>query len=261
MKVKLIYLIHVCCIITLFFTCTKKTELQDESDKILVQIADRTITVSDFIKRSEFTLRPFYCRGNTEKDKRIILNSLIAEKLLALEADDSPEPVHNNIFKAYIKGRKEQLMRDKLFEIEATSKIKLDDVEIESAISKTGMEYEVEYINLDLSQAEFVQKEINERPDSIQSLFDAVGVSQIHTVRYLDNDLSPISQALFTNALPPGHIVAPLQLDPERYIFMRIKNYTNRPTVSGSEMNRKRQLEEATGYRTVKHELCSKILG
>ena len=48
---------------------------------------------------------------------------MIAEKMMALEAGSDCHLFKNNVFSAYIKGRKEQLMRDKLYEIEAMKKV------------------------------------------------------------------------------------------------------------------------------------------
>ena len=69
---------------------------QDEN--IIAQINDRVITKEDFILRSEYTIRPAYCKSNNQIHKKIILNSLIAEKLMALEVEPyiSPENFSDN---------------------------------------------------------------------------------------------------------------------------------------------------------------------
>lgn len=226
----------------LLFGCSQREEIADDQEPILVQIGDRSITVSDYVKRSELTIRPFYCRGNTEKDKRIILNSLIAEKLFALETEPSSEIFNNPFFLAYVKGRKEQMMRDKLFEIEAKARVNLSETEIDSAMIKAGMEYKVEFANLSPEQAMTIREKIAENPESINGLFEESDSIFTHTSRYLDNDLAPLQQVLFKRPLQPGHVIEPLQIDQDRFLFIRIKNYTYKPIISSSERIKKKQL-------------------
>ena len=95
------------------------------ANNILVKIGEKEILVSDFLKRAEYSPRPLYCRGNTELDKRIILNSLIGEKLFSMENDltELPQKVNN-----YLDGRKKQKMREVLFnEVSESSEITMED--------------------------------------------------------------------------------------------------------------------------------------
>jgi len=80
--VHLRYLIHV-----LIFLIGCQTKFSSDNQlEILAKIGDRLITRQDYLNRTEYTLRPDYCRGNQYLHKKIILNNLIAEKLLAIEA-------------------------------------------------------------------------------------------------------------------------------------------------------------------------------
>ena len=72
-------------------------------------IGEKEITVSDFLKRAEYSPRPLYCRGNTNLDKRIILNTLIGEKLFSMELNLGYLPENVG---AYLKGRKKQKIRE-----------------------------------------------------------------------------------------------------------------------------------------------------
>ena len=54
----------------------------------LVLINNKVITKNDFLRRAEYTIRPTYCNSDNNVDKKIILNSLIAEKLYAIEKLD-----------------------------------------------------------------------------------------------------------------------------------------------------------------------------
>ena len=75
----------------IFYFCScensnnKSTVINNVNNNLLTPIGDREITVNDFIKRCEYVPRPNYCKNNNYVHKTIALNSLIAEKLLAIE--------------------------------------------------------------------------------------------------------------------------------------------------------------------------------
>ena len=82
------------------------------SDQVLAKVGEEVITLNDFIERSEYTPRPLYCNGNSNIEKRIILNSLIGEKLFSNEINDKTLPLNID---QYLVGRKNQKMREVLF--------------------------------------------------------------------------------------------------------------------------------------------------
>ena len=116
-------------IILLFLGCSNFNSNNIDKNQILATIGSRIITVSDFIKRAEYNVRPSYCSGNTIKDKQIILNSLIAEKLFALNFNSNLENSHYQL----IEGRKEQKMREVLFNRDIYNNIRLDSFELSNA--------------------------------------------------------------------------------------------------------------------------------
>jgi hypothetical protein len=72
--------------ILFFFTsCGTK---EDDNEVILAKIGNKNISADEFIRRAEYTIRPPYCNGNSKIHKKIVLNSLIAEKLMSLEAGE-----------------------------------------------------------------------------------------------------------------------------------------------------------------------------
>ena len=86
-----------------------------KNDVVLTKISDKEITVDDFLNRSEFTTRPARF-----KNKNTSLNNLISEKILAIEAEKSNTSLlQNPVFLGKLKGIKEQLMREKLYELKA----------------------------------------------------------------------------------------------------------------------------------------------
>ena len=91
--------------------CARK----DQDQVILARVGDRDITVREFKHRSEFTIRPKYPSKRGVELNRILLDNLIAEKILALEAGDTCALLRNKMFNAYIRGVQEQSMREELF--------------------------------------------------------------------------------------------------------------------------------------------------
>ncbi len=80
-------------------------------DDILARIGDKNITVKEFLRRSELTIRP-----NNFKSKKTTLNNLLSEKMLALEAQQDKELIRNPVLLGAIRGIKEQSMRSALYQ-------------------------------------------------------------------------------------------------------------------------------------------------
>ena len=115
-----------------------------EDKSIIAKINDRVITKEDFILRSEYTIRPTYCKSNNQIHKKIILNSLIAEKLMALEVEPyiSPENFSDN----FLNGIKEQYMRDYLLKDKVYSKIKVDSEINKQYLKNSTRTYKIKFL-------------------------------------------------------------------------------------------------------------------
>ena len=114
-------------------------------DSTLVQIGDRIITKNDFIKRAEYTIRPPYCKGDNIIHKKIILNSLIAEKILAID-------IEQNLLKDYstpfLEGLKEQKMRELLLAEEIYDNIIIDSTEIKNHLYNVNKKYHIQFLSV-----------------------------------------------------------------------------------------------------------------
>ncbi len=112
------------------YGCENKTSI--DTNNIVAIVADDTIYTNDLITRAEYNIRPIYCDGKSKFDKHIILNSIIAEKLFALESvEKQTVPKDNEMFKARLKGIKHQAMREELLYNEVNSKVIVSQDEIE----------------------------------------------------------------------------------------------------------------------------------
>ena len=209
---------------------------QKPSGKTLASIGSKKISVSDFLYRSEFTVRPLRF-----KNKNTTLNNLITEKILAIEAEKSnSSALHNQVFLRKLNGIKEQLMREKLYKLKADDKVKLDSNEVFQKYKTSMRQYEVEFFVIDndsISQA--IGENLKRHPGSAGSVFRSlekkIGKKPVKKVKYLDQDDDNITKALFTSLLDTGAVVGPIKLHDGNNILMRIKNWEDEILFSGED--------------------------
>jgi hypothetical protein len=232
-------------LIILLLMCDKCSKNSHESDSVAI-VADRVITANEFRERAELTPRQPYCQSNTERDKIIVLNTLIAEKILALESQNDSNLINNQSFQAYIKGRKEQYMREQLFYKEAFQSVKIDTTELQQAYKIAGRQYQLEFYTIDSSQAKKFQKLVRENPELKIEFFDNINLTSqppIKKVSWLDNETPDIlHQALFTAPLQINQILGPIQLDYNQYIILKILNWTDSPALGGQDIQHRWQM-------------------
>ena len=95
------YAYRIAFLFTFFFSCAQNNEQHQISEEVvLARVGHEVITIQDFIRRAEYAIRPDYCRQDNYIHKKIVLNSLIGEKLTALEQkkqasenEDGPDDV------------------------------------------------------------------------------------------------------------------------------------------------------------------------
>lgn len=218
--------------ITAFFSVAVLFAANKPDERVLATVGTKTITVQEFLMRSELTVRP----GNF-KNKHITLNNLITEKILALEAESS-KPQFLQGYQNTLRGIKEQLMRDKLYEEEVNKKVKVDNKEISRIFPYSTREYEVEFFTIrDKELAAKLEMVVDSVPELSNDLFAQVGemfgTTPVHKVKYKDPDDDVIHKALFSGPLDTGTVIGPLKLSNGDHIFMRIKNWVNYPLISG----------------------------
>lgn len=223
----------------------------DYSDT-LVRIYNRVITVNDFIQRSEYTLRPRYCRGETGNDKKIILNSLIAEKLLAIETQNDPRLIDDFTFQNFIQGRKEQIMRQILFQKEGVEKVVLDKKEISKLYSLVGRKYSVDYFSVEgAEESEKVEDSLADNTpfEKIFAAYYSHDSIPSKVIEWNPSDNSKIQSAIFSNSLKKGQIVGPIQTDSNYYMIIRITGWTERVGITDRDI--RNRLDEVTEKLTM----------
>jgi hypothetical protein len=231
----------------ILFCCSRKPHQSGE--KILVRIDNKTtISLNEFIRRAEYTPRPDYCRLNSYLNKKIILNSLIAEKLLAMEAGESNPITQDKAFQLYIRGRKEQAMRQWMHHVEATDQVVLDPEKVRNAFQMAGREYEIEYYTVNDKS---LLKQTGNEPESGQ-LFEARYIRMTgdtllprRKIKWVDREHPLVHAALFENNVQKGEVLKPITIDEDQILCIRILGWSDEMALTEQQqrerLNRVRQ--------------------
>jgi len=225
--------------LALFVSCS-----EEKDTRILARIGEAEITVDEFLNRSELTPRPFYCRSDSQHDKIIILNTLIIEKIFAREERPKSTLLKNPQFSAYIKGRKEQYMREKLFQQIAVSEYELDSAEIQQAFKLAGFVYDVAFYQLDERDADSITRYMKSHPDQKDSLFRRLGDTQSvprHRLKFHDPEYPSLQHTFYDLQRTKGEIVGPVRLRETKYMILRVENVLYEPAMSQTEIVLRKQ--------------------
>jgi hypothetical protein len=210
-------------------SCGKKSATSDE--KILVRIGDSSISVNEFIRRAEYTIRPRYCRRDNYIHRKIVLNSLIAEKLLAKESGEKNPLTGNAQFQDYIRGRREQAMRQWFYYNEFYKPVRLDSQEVRNTLSLSSRSYRVSYFSLEDSiRARNIEEQL-QRGIPFDSLFQRVGyLGELpeRQVAWGDPDHPAVKKALFLGRPVRGDVIGPVKISNRMYMFMKVTGWTDR---------------------------------
>ena len=221
-----------------------KSLTKDES-VIIAKVDGRIITLNDFIKRAEYTLRPQYCKGNTNIDKKIILNSLIAEKLLAMEAPADNELLKNEKFSLYILGRREQAMREVLQFEEGKKKVIVDSSEIKRMYDLAGRRYRVKFFNIEEQEiASSLMNKFGSKDSTFENIlkeYGKVDSAALKEVPWKSNENPKIYKALFGSSHKKGDMLGPINIDDTTHLFMQIDGWIDRPAITNTDIDQRRK--------------------
>ncbi len=226
--------------------CSKEKAPQPE-EQILVEIGDKaSISLNEFIRRAEYTPRPDYCRMNTYLHKKIILNSLIAEKLFALEAGEDNPIVQDEMFQEYIKGRKEQAMRQWMHFVEATQKVVLDSSTVKQVYQLAGREYEIAYFSTrDTSIVHALRQ--NPTPEAFATAYSRLTGETVppdRVVTFSSPEHQMVHRALFSDTLHIGQVLPPVEVEEGDYLVMQVLGWSE--NVAMTDTQQQQRLNEVT---------------
>ncbi len=229
-------------VILISFQCGKK----NKNEGILAVIGDRIITQDEFIRRAEYTVRPPYCRGDSPRARSIVLNSLVAEKLYALEAGERNALSESPAFQSMIRGRKEQFMRRVFLDEVTKGKTTPEVSEFRSRTSVAGREYRLSFFTVSREKIGALKDwgAIAARSESFNDLHEktgGLGPPPQRIVSWKSSELPAVHNALFSGPLRKDQVIGPIDIGEDGYLMMRILDWSDRPAVSDQDVRERRE--------------------
>jgi hypothetical protein len=225
-----------------YFQCAKQKQ-EPSKESILARIGDKSVAVDEFIRRAEYTIRPPYCNSDLYLHKKIVLNSLIAEKLYSKVAGDSSDLAKNEQFQLYVQGRKEQAMRQWYYKVEALDKVRLDSSEVEKAWQGAGRTYDIAYFTVhNPRDAERIAMDLN-KGKSFDQVFHSLAPGDTlprRKIAWSAGELPAILQALYKAPLEKDAVLPPLVVKKNQFVALKVLGWTDRLalTETGAAMRR-----------------------
>lgn len=219
--------------IIFIFSCSK-TSNDISHPNILAIVGDEVITVEEFIKRSEFTIRPAFCKGNSISEKKVILNNLILEKLIAAEAENAGLKLNDRNLH-YLMGRIGQAMRQQLFAEVTSGAVKIDTSFILKNLHKLGRVYELSFMNF--------QNKIEAENAKIKAeLFFNDNFSDIFTdkenytktLKWNESELPVILDVLYFGNIQINQVIGPIANN-EGWTLLKVLGWNENPAITEGE--------------------------
>jgi len=229
-----IYFIFISLLFFINISCDKTPTINLDQEVIIAKIENKVITVNDFLKRCEYSPRPAYCNGDNYIHKKIALNSLIAEKMLAVEFDRNKQAINENQ-RNFIEGRKEQLMRHLMLKKYGYEDIQLDSILLMQQYQLRKRTYEVEYV----IKNENVLKELNAKENIVTSKENAPvpSVNNISSknLSYNDQMVDSIRELLFSSGPELNQVYGPYIATDSTVFYMKVSGWITGVNISDQQ--------------------------
>ncbi|MCI0514867.1 hypothetical protein L0128_16760 [candidate division KSB1 bacterium] len=228
--------------------CGRRTP-SEPKEIILARIGKKTISLTEFIRRAEYTPRPSYCDRDTYPHKKIVLNSLVAEKLFALEAGEKNPFITSPQIQAWLQGRQEQAMRQYLYEKEGLDRVKLDTTQLKSALVNSAKKYQIAYFNVDdSSQAFQIAKEIRSPAQPLETIFHQhFPLQQIprRELSWSKLESAAVIDSVFLTRRAKNQILGPLKVAEDQFLFLQILDWQDEIMITDEQVQaRWREIKE-----------------
>ena len=226
---------HYLFILFITLSCTDTPPVPE--DTILARVGGKIITIQDFIRRSEYTIRPNYCRRDNYIHKKIILNSLIAEKLTSLEFEKQNSGFKSSDLEQYFNGRREQAMRQLLYFEEYFSKVNISSDAVQKNLKMASRRVNIQFLNLpDTSIVRKVQ-ELDYQGIPFDSIHSAIwgGKAPTKEIGWFDREQDYLHDAIFEEKTRKGDLLGPFHTDEDTYIIIKINGWIKSVPITDSE--------------------------
>ncbi len=229
-----IYFIFISLLFFINISCDKTPTINLDQEVIIAKIENKVITVNDFLKRCEYSPRPAYCNGDNYIHKKIALNSLIAEKMLAVEFDRNNLAINENQ-RNFIEGRKEQLMRHLMLKKYGYEDIQLDSIALLKQYQLRNRTYEVEYV----IKNENVLKELNTKENIVTAKENAPvpSVNNISSknLSYNDQMVDSIRELLFSSGPELNQVYGSYIATDSTVFYMKVSGWITGVNISDQQ--------------------------
>lgn len=209
---------------------------KDMKEVIIAKVGNKTISADEFMRRAEYTVRPGFLKGDSPIKKRMVLNSLIAEKLLSMEAGENNEFINNPKVTSYLKGRFEQAMRLCLYNDKVTEKVILDSGLVNRTYAQAGRKYNIKYVSIkDTTVAKQIAEELhNPKLTFEQILTENYSLKNIpeRNVSFDASENDKILDSLFSKNVSNGQVIGPVKVETGETIFIKVAGWTDQPAIT-----------------------------
>ena len=231
----------ICLFITLMTLSYCSKESNQEKEVIIARVGNQSITLQEFLARSELTIRPDFSAMPDSSEKIFVLNNLIAEKLLAVEGKDETELLESPVFQGQIKGIQEQAMREELYFKKARGEVQLSEEDIAKAYRLAGREYEISFYSIhDHTLADSIGNKIKSNPHQFEKIYNDMFRGEkipSKTVTYKDPDPFMVHEAFYSKTHDIGDVIGPVQVEDNFFMVMRIDNWKKNIVISEMDAN------------------------
>ncbi len=224
----------------IFFLACSDDSSDSARETLIARIGDKNISVNEFIRRAEYTIRPVYCRSDNYIHRKIVLNSLIAEKLYALEAGEENKLIRNREVQLYLQGRKEQAMRQWMYYAEMHDQVEIDSTEIKDVFRVAGRKYKISYFNVgSINDREKIYTELAKEDADFKEIYSALGGEgepPRREIGFQEPEIDAVHDALFSEKHAKGDIVGPVLVSNENILLMRIEGWTDQVAITDAQI-------------------------
>lgn len=230
--------------------CSKKEPV---AETLVAQIADRSISLDELKSRAEYAIRPVWCRSENYIHRKIVLNSLIAEKLLALEAGSENELTANRQFQWYLQGRQEQAMRQWQYYRDIYESSRPDTCAVRKHFPLAGRTYQLAFFTVhDSARAGIISRKLASGvsfAEAVRAVNDTATLEQ-RQVKWTLDEHEKVVEELFLNLPRSGQMIGPVATDDHEYTFMQVLGWRDQVAVTDADMQRNWQnvREQLTNY-------------
>ncbi len=219
-------------VIFIFFLACGSHESNEKESRLAAIGNKRIITAEDFARRALYARRPEYCKENHFIHKKIIINSLIAEKICAMEEGNDNLLTSSPRFQVYLKSLRQLAMRYHLFHEDFYVHAKIDSIELERSIRVAQRIYETACLTLaDQQLADSVGRALYQQHKTFAHVASRIANPDslsIRKVKWLTEHDSALKDRLYQDSVKVGTLLGPIRQTDTTWIVVKVLDIQQR---------------------------------